>query len=532
MIASVLCSVNASASSKLKRGPDGALLLLESNVLYKKALGESSFSSYEIFSMSGEVVDFTVTPEAVVWWIVDSEGKTVVHAPLSDLTDITDSGLPADSGYSAIISDLEGNIFLGTSSGACTLWRAPHETEIFAEVPFSGGYYTKPIFSIKISHLGTIFALGNWASDVDILKYDIDFYVFGGVGESGFLTPDFCVDADALENIFLITQSGTEALGSFREGYFSAVDVGDIYPAAIEVDGSGELFAIDETSCYRIDHPIQYACYDADSGYPPVDWTEYTSSDPVTILGSETLARTGYTFGGWIDQNLVVHQEDDEITYTEPLLLTPVWTQPLSLTYDGNGETSGTVPVDPGEYSEGDTATVLGNSGNLAKTLYKFMGWNTLASGLGEKYLEGDDYVFGSTDATLYAKWVLKLIADVLGAWLTPILAAVTPAVPFYWSTATPTVDEYVVLSSVFEGRDPKTNRRSDSWQFTIVTRSGIARAHEIELSIFEEIQDYKGTKSGREITSISFIRSADVSDQTTGESILAVEYRINYQGV
>ncbi|HBX24233.1 MAG TPA: hypothetical protein DEF34_11480, partial [Desulfotomaculum sp.] len=48
-----------------------------------------------------------------------------------------------------------------------------------------------------------------------------------------------------------------------------------------------------------------------------------------------------------------------------------------TVTYDGNGNTSGSVPVDSNTYITGATVTVLGNTGNLVKTGYTFAGWNT-----------------------------------------------------------------------------------------------------------------------------------------------------------
>jgi len=58
-----------------------------------------------------------------------------------------------------------------------------------------------------------------------------------------------------------------------------------------------------------------------------------------------------------------------------------------SVTYNGNGNTAGTVPVDPSSpYQSGVTVTVLGNAGDLTRinsggTSYRFTGWNTKADG-------------------------------------------------------------------------------------------------------------------------------------------------------
>lgn len=73
--------------------------------------------------------------------------------------------------------------------------------------------------------------------------------------------------------------------------------------------------------------------------------------------------------------------------------------------YDGNGSTGGSVPVDTTSYEQGQTVTVLGNTGNLVKNHYSFAGWNTQADGGGTTYTQAQTFVIGPADVTLYAKW-------------------------------------------------------------------------------------------------------------------------------
>lgn len=84
---------------------------------------------------------------------------------------------------------------------------------------------------------------------------------------------------------------------------------------------------------------------------------------------------------------------------SDPVLVTH------SVVYDRNDADTGTVPVDTGVYDSGASATVLGNTGSLARTGYAFAGWNTLANGSGTTYVAGENFIMGSSDATLYAKW-------------------------------------------------------------------------------------------------------------------------------
>lgn len=80
-----------------------------------------------------------------------------------------------------------------------------------------------------------------------------------------------------------------------------------------------------------------------------------------------------------------------------------------SVTYDGNGATSGDVPTDATAYSSGATVTVLGNTGNLAKTGYTFGGWNTQDDGQGTNYAANETFSI-TANTTLYAKWTAKTI--------------------------------------------------------------------------------------------------------------------------
>jgi uncharacterized repeat protein (TIGR02543 family) len=74
-----------------------------------------------------------------------------------------------------------------------------------------------------------------------------------------------------------------------------------------------------------------------------------------------------------------------------------------SVTYDGNGNTGGSVPVVVSAVN-GTSITLASNSGNLVKTGYTFEGWNTAANGSGTSYAAGASYTL-SGDVRLYAKW-------------------------------------------------------------------------------------------------------------------------------
>ena len=80
-----------------------------------------------------------------------------------------------------------------------------------------------------------------------------------------------------------------------------------------------------------------------------------------------------------------------------------------TVTYFGNGNTSGTVPIDSSSpYNPSTSVTILGNTGTLAKTGYGFGGWNTQPDGTGTNYV-GDDIFTINANTTLYANWIIGI---------------------------------------------------------------------------------------------------------------------------
>ena len=85
--------------------------------------------------------------------------------------------------------------------------------------------------------------------------------------------------------------------------------------------------------------------------------------------------------------------------------LYPQWlTATFSVSYDANGALSGTVPTDPIIYDYGSIVVVQDNPGDLIKSRYVFVGWNTAPDGSGVGYIKDDGFLITS-DVVLYAQW-------------------------------------------------------------------------------------------------------------------------------
>jgi len=88
----------------------------------------------------------------------------------------------------------------------------------------------------------------------------------------------------------------------------------------------------------------------------------------------------------------------------------------LTVSYDGNGNTGGTAPVDMNSYEEGETVTVMGNTGSLTKSDYTFAGWTLQADGGSTGYAAGVTFIMRTADVTFYAQWTHSVTYNGNGA--------------------------------------------------------------------------------------------------------------------
>ncbi len=116
--------------------------------------------------------------------------------------------------------------------------------------------------------------------------------------------------------------------------------------------------------------------------------------------------KAGFAFLGWYtDINLT--QKWDPSTYytTADSTIYAKWGSPHSVSYEGNGASAGSSPVDPGNpHFEGDPVSVL-DRGSLTRDGYTFVGWNTKADGSGSQYAAGSQFSMPDQDVVLYAQW-------------------------------------------------------------------------------------------------------------------------------
>jgi hypothetical protein len=187
-------------------------------------------------------------------------------------------------------------------------------------------------------------------------------------------------------------------------------------------DCDGISYAISDTFAIGEDDVTLYACwappptytviYDANgstSGATSTDPNNYITGDTVTVLNNiGNLKKTGFVFAGWATST------DGVVAYvgggtfsmgSENVTLYAVWTSTYTVTYNGNGNTAGSVPVDSSSpYLNGATVTVL-DQGTLLKNYSSFTGWATSSSGV-VAYASSTTFVIDSANVILYAQWL------------------------------------------------------------------------------------------------------------------------------
>jgi uncharacterized repeat protein (TIGR02543 family) len=147
-------------------------------------------------------------------------------------------------------------------------------------------------------------------------------------------------------------------------------------------------------------------------GTAPVDGLAYDNGNTATVMGNDgILTKTGFYFTGWNTEangSGTSYTPSSTLTVgSSDITLYAKWTSNTSgnlynIYYNGNGNTSGSVPVDNTYYTFGTNAIVKSNSGNLSKNGYAFQSWNTSSIGFGQSFSPGSSIAV-SNNIVLYA---------------------------------------------------------------------------------------------------------------------------------
>ena len=216
-----------------------------------------------------------------------------------------------------------------------------------------------------------------------------------------------------------VANSGNlEPIGGYFDGW------------STQASGSGTIYQPGDTfqmplrnvTLYAIfmrQHPY-FVCYNGNGnagGTAPIESNRYAGgyqpAAVVTVTGSGSLiAPNGKYFGGWntnADGSGTTYQGGNTFSMpSQNVTLYAMWTffpGHSTVTYDNNGATGGSIPIDSNLYGKDYTVTVLNNTGGLVRTGYVFGGWNTATDGSGTTYYPCSTFTMGSANVILHAVW-------------------------------------------------------------------------------------------------------------------------------
>jgi len=152
-----------------------------------------------------------------------------------------------------------------------------------------------------------------------------------------------------------------------------------------------------------VNYTVSYNGNGSTSGTPPAT-TSVTSGTSIT-LAANTFTRTGYIFSGWNTASNgtgTTYQPGSSYTVTANITFYALWKVAYTVTYNGNGSTSGTAPTQA-SVASGTSITLAANT--FTKIGYIFSGWNTSAFGSGTTYQPGSSYTV-TANVIFYALWV------------------------------------------------------------------------------------------------------------------------------
>ncbi len=155
--------------------------------------------------------------------------------------------------------------------------------------------------------------------------------------------------------------------------------------------------------------PVYLVTYDRNGsqGAPERSSESFTlSSSAITLPLVGTMAKTGYTFGGWSSiQNDATTKITGAYTPSQSITLYAIWTAgQYSYSYNVNGATTGSPSATSGTYTTGGTAITLATQNTLARTGYTFNGWATTQNDATTKVLNSGSLTI-SAPVIFYALW-------------------------------------------------------------------------------------------------------------------------------
>jgi len=165
--------------------------------------------------------------------------------------------------------------------------------------------------------------------------------------------------------------------------------------------------AVSATTLHQ--YTITYNANSPTSGIAPSTQTKTEGVDLTLASNTGSLTKTGYTFAGWNtadNGNGTDYAEGASYSTDADLTLHAKWTvNDYIITFDMNDtEAAGIMNNQTITFGTSDNLS----SNTFSKTGWTFEGWATTSGG-SVAYTDGASYTMGSSNVTLYAKWIVEV---------------------------------------------------------------------------------------------------------------------------
>lgn len=268
------------------------------------------------------------------------------------------------------------------------------------------GWYSEPVggnkveSSTQVTNLEDHTLYAHWTG-IDV---KVSFDKQGGVGTANSKTVTF---GSEYETLPIVNRTGYDFVGWYTEAI-----------GGTKVTSSTQVTNTNEHTLYAHWKGMTYlVSFDSNGGSanPTTQTAIYGSAyGTMPSAGVKTIDDVPYYFEGWhtdaTTESGILVTDVTTVTTAGNHILYAHWSKikTFNIGYIGNGNTSGTEPIDGKHYTSNAEITVPGK-GSLAKIGYTFKGWDTNSDGTTVVYDPSDEnkntLTIGATSITLYAVW-------------------------------------------------------------------------------------------------------------------------------
>ncbi|CAN2215035.1 Domain of unknown function DUF11 [Candidatus Nanopelagicaceae bacterium] len=344
---------------------------------------------------AGEVWEYTCTAYASVTANTRSNGEVVLSPAQIEAIPASEA-TSAGPGSSIMMSGVTRHFFTASASARINISAPNIQSSKFTVKKAAEAYLPKVAYVTDTSSASVTI-------DGSLVNHSLTYSANGGTGTP----PDPQVGSGSMT----LATGGSLS----RSGYTFAgwSETSTSLATTVRAEGSAYVLGSTDVTMYAIWYAkVTYVLNGEDSGATlPIDSGKYLAGATATTDAGAGFTRAGATFTGWntaADGSGTTYAASGTLTIAGDITLYARWTTTLS--YSGNTNNTGSAPAALTTYPLGSTQSVLGNTGNYAKTGNTFLGWEDQD---GASFYSGDSIKL-DTFTVLSALWTTSPTFNVI----------------------------------------------------------------------------------------------------------------------